>query len=155
MTENANLAYRETDAITTDPVGLVVVLYDILLKDLNESVAALSVGDVERRSNAIRHAFLVLQQLQGTLNFERGGVVAENLDRFYNFTRAKLLEAQIKASAETIEQQIVFVSSIREAWQQVRAEELKPTEEPGAETFAMVPPPSLEPDTRGGSAWTA
>ena len=155
MIDNANLAYRECDAITTDPVGLVVVLYDILLKDLNECVAALVGGNIEQRSNAVRHALLVLQQLQGTLDFERGGVVAENLDRFYNFIRAKLLEGQIKASQEIFKQQTVLVSSIREAWQQVRADSLEVHEECATETSAPAPPPTVAGDTFGGSAWTA
>ena len=124
MTNDAEFAYRETEALTTDPVGMVVVLYEMLLKDLRRALSAIAVGDIEARAAAVRHSLLVLQQLQSTLDFQRGGVVAENLDRFYNFSRAKLLEAQIKVSPEIFEQQITFVSGIRDAWEEVRNQQL-------------------------------
>ena len=123
INNEAGSAYRQTEALTTDPVGLVVVLYDMLLKDLREAVQALAENNIEQRAACVRHSILVLQQLQSTLDMGRGGTVAQNLERFYNFTRAKLLEAQIKASAETFAQQITFVSSIRDAWQQVRQQQ--------------------------------
>ena len=151
------LAYRETDAITADPVGLVVVLYDTLLKDIREAVAALAAGDFDRRASAVRHTMLVLQQLQGTLDFENGGVVAQNLERFYNFTRAKLLEAQIKMSAEMFEQQITFVASIREAWQQVRKEHFAQQPPVAADQLesAAAPAALLTASEAGVSHWRA
>ena len=38
---------------------------------------------------------MVLQQLQGTLDFEHGGGAARQFEQFYNLVRAKLLEAQM------------------------------------------------------------
>ena len=155
MTNDANFAYRETDAMTTDPVGLVVVLYDMLLKDLREALAALVASDIERRAAAIRHSMLILQQLQGTLDMDRGGVVAQNLERFYNFTRAKLLEGQIKASSEIFEQQITFVDSIREAWRIVRAEQLADNSAPSADEPVAIPGAILENNPASLVQWSA
>lgn len=155
MTEAAS-AYRENEVLTTDRVGLVVVLYDLLLRDIREAVASLSEGNHERRAAAVSHCMLVLQQLQGTLDMEQGGVVAANLERFYNFTRAKLLEAQIKMSAEMFQQQIVFISSVREAWQQVRAEQREPAAPPQEENaLSATPPGLLTPDEAGAAHWSA
>jgi flagellar protein FliS len=153
MNDNATFAYRTTDAITTDPVGLVVLLYDTLLKDIREAVLALAAQDFEGRAAAVRHSMLVLQQLQGTLDMERGGVVAENLERFYNFTRAKLLEAQIKMSAEMFEQQIIFVASIREAWTEVQKQELAAAKETGMQEAAIAVPHVA--DSEPLSQWSA
>lgn len=155
MTMNdANFAYREAEVLTTDQVGLVVLLYEMLLKDLRQGLAALSAGDIERRATAVSHAMLVLQELQGTLDMDKGGVIATNLENFYNFTRAKLLEGQIKASAEIFEQQITFVASIRDAWIEVRADHLKQENAPAAEDTA-VPPGILEPEPFAAAQWSA
>jgi flagellar protein FliS len=154
MTNDANLAYRENEVLTTDPVGLVVLLYEMLLKDLREAVAALAEGDIDRRSTGVRHGLLVLQQLQGTLDMEKGGVVASNLERFYNFTRAKLLEGQIKGSSEIFKQQIVFVTSIRDAWKQVRSEQLMQPDTSAAEN-APVAPAILETEPVAAAQWSA
>jgi flagellar secretion chaperone FliS len=154
MTNDANFAYRETEVLTTDPVGLVVLLYDMLLKDLRAAIVALAAADIDRRAAAIRHCMLVLQELQGTLDMEEGGVVATNLENFYNFTRAKLLEGQIKGSAEIFEQQITFVSSIRDAWKQVRADQLQQEKAPATET-TTVPPPVFEAEALSAAQWSA
>lgn len=154
MMNDANFAYRQSEALTSDPVGLVVVLYDILLQDLHHAVAALAEGDIETRTRSLQHSMLVLGQLQGTLDFEKGGVVAENLDRFYNFIRAKLLEGQIKASSEILEQQITFVSSIRDAWRQVRIEQAAAASPAAPEAMSIVA--GASPDEASSAAqWSA
>jgi flagellar protein FliS len=155
MINDANLIYRENEAVTADPVGLVVILYDVLLKDLREAVSALTAGDIERRAVAVRHSMLVLQQLQSTLDMEGGGVVAANLEQFYNFTRAKLLEGQIKASSEIFEQQITFVSSIREAWQQVRRDQLDLAATAASETTPEISGAVLEAERASMAQWSA
>ncbi len=151
MPDNVNFAYRESEALTEDPVGLVVVLYDMLLKDLHDAITALSCSDIERRAAAIRHSMLVLQQLQSTLDMENGGIVAANLARFYNFTRAKLLEGQIKASAEIFEQQVLLVGSIRDAWEQIRAEQ---SPDPSVPETTMAPLPPVDA-AASANQWSA
>lgn len=155
MSNDPGLAYRQTAALSSEPVELVVVLYDMLLKDIRDALLALSAGNIERRAEAIRHGMLVLQQLQGSIDRERGGIVAENLDRFYNFTRSKLLEGQIKASAEIFEQQILFVASIRDAWRAVGAKQVDGNGG-SADTEGPSNPPLLPlPEPAAASEWSA
>jgi flagellar secretion chaperone FliS len=80
---------------------------------------------------------LVLHQLQGTLDFEKGGQVARQFEQFYNLVRAKLLEAQLRNSPELMQQQIQFMSEVRDCW--VEAEtQLKPRR--AAPAVLPVPP---------------
>lgn len=116
---NAALAYRESASIGASPVGLVVLLYDRLLQDIHNAVAALEAHDVEARSNQINHALLVLQQLQGTLDLEAGGEASRQLDAFYGVLRGKLLEGQIRQSADLLLQQAHAVAQVREAWARI------------------------------------
>ena len=155
MTPDANLTYRHNEVLTADPVGLVVLLYDILLRDLREALAALTANDIEGRAAAVRHSMLVLQQLQTTLDRDRGGIVAQNLDNFYDFTRAKLLEAQIKASPEIFAEQVTFISSIREAWLTVQAAELEQSRAGSAESSVKVPGGVLAPEPGDAAHWSA
>jgi flagellar protein FliS len=154
MNNEATLAYRQNEITTTDGVGLVLVLYDMLLRDLRTAITALEAADIEARAAAIRHSLLVLQQLQGTLDMDRGGVVAQNLDRFYNFIRAKLLDGQIKASAAIFREQVTFVASIREAWEQVRQDQLSSNMSQEAEVV-LAPPPVSDITGAGAAQWSA
>ncbi len=63
---------------------------------------------------------MVLQQLQGTLDFERGGEAARQLEQFYNVVRAKLLEAQIRGSGDLMQQQIRSMSEVRDCWSEAK-----------------------------------
>jgi flagellar protein FliS len=117
----AELNYLRNAAQSATQVGLVILLFDLLITDLQRAIAALQAGDVEKRSAEIKHAFLVLQQLEGSLNMEDGGDAAKHFARFYSFIRSKTLEAQIKMSRAILKEQIELLLSVRQAWQQVDA----------------------------------
>ncbi len=123
----AKSAYRENAVRGATPIGLVVILFDAAIDDMRRVVRA---GSIEERATAIRHAMLVLQQLQGTLDFEKGGQVAKQFEQFYNLIRAKVLEAQLRNSAELMQQQIQFMTEVRECWVQAE-KQLQPKSNPG------------------------
>lgn len=127
-------AYSETAARGAGQVELVVMLYDLLLDDMRRGIEAIRSRDVEGRTFEIKHALNVLEQLQGTLNFDEGGEAARNLDRLYSIIRAKLLEAHLKVSEEILQRQIALLTPIRDAWreveQQVADPALSPTDGP-------------------------
>lgn len=116
---NPSLSYRESAVGSAGPLKLVILLYEQALEDLRRALAALAAGDIEGRTRGINHALLVLGQLQGTLDKERGGSVAENLDRFYEQVRAGLMQAQARQSSVLLEQQIRDLDEVHGAWCEV------------------------------------
>jgi len=111
--------YRQTEAQGENPVQLVVLLYRQLIKDLQGALEAMQAGQVERRTAEIDHAMVVLAQLQGTLNKEKGGEVAINLGRFYDLLRASLVEAQCTVNQRILQDQIANLLTLHEAWIEV------------------------------------
>jgi flagellar secretion chaperone FliS len=114
--EEARRFYHETAARGATPIELVVMLYDKALEDMRQALTAMLQSAIESRSKHIGHALIVLQQLQGTLDFEHGGVAARQFEQFYNLVRAKLLESQMRNSAELLREQIRYVSEVRNCW---------------------------------------
>jgi flagellar protein FliS len=100
-------------------VQLVICLYEQAIEDLRRAVIALEKGDIEGRTRGINHALTVLAQLQGSLDLQRGGDVARNLEKFYNLVRTGLVEAQLKQSGRILEQQISQLVLVHEAWLEV------------------------------------
>jgi len=129
---DAAFAYRESAFLGASPVAMIILLYDRLVQDIHNAIRAMNAADVEARTAHLNHALLILQQLQGTLDFQQGGVAARQLDNFYSTIRAKLLEAQIRQSRETLAEQMHAVLQVREAWAGV--------ERGGAESPAQVTP---------------
>ena len=124
-TLEAKLAYRENAVRGATPIELVVILFDAAIDDMRRAVSAIQTSDIEERAAAVRHAMLILQQLQGTLDFEKGGQVARQFEQFYNLVRAKLLESQLRNSPELMQQQIRFMSEVRDCWAEAE-KQLKP-----------------------------
>lgn len=112
--------YQESAVRGATPIELVVLLYDSAIEDMRRALTAMQKSDIESRANQISHALMVLRQLQGTLDFERGGSAAKQFEQFYNLVRAKLLEAQLRSSPQLIQQQIRYMSEVRDCWVQAR-----------------------------------
>ena len=112
-------AYREGAARGASAVGQVVLLYEQMVEDLRRALRAIDANKVEERTNAINHAMVVVSHLQNSLNFEVGGDVAPHLERFYTMVRAKLLEAQFQSSKEILNEQLMLLLDLRDAWIEV------------------------------------
>lgn len=149
-TTEARRQYQDSAVQGATPIELVVLLFDSAIDDMRRALTAMSGGDVEARSAQIGHAMMVLQQLQGTLDFERGGEAARQFEQFYNLVRAKLLEAQIRGSSDLMQQQIRSMSEVRDCWAQAKRL-VQPL--PAASFEQAVPAPAVEGG--GGGGWKA
>jgi flagellar secretion chaperone FliS len=102
-------------------VGLVTMLYDRLCADVLRAAEAVRQHDVEARCAQIKHALLIVQQLEGSLDHEQGGPAARTLAEFYSYARAKMMEAQIKGDAPLLEKVAGHFAEVRGAWQQAES----------------------------------
>src|SRR4249919_3829452 len=103
MTVNRNqLAYQEAAVGNANPIELVIMLYDILARDLHSAIEAMEAGNIELRSAKLKHGFLALQQLEGSLNMDEGGEMAATMCRYYSMLRAQMMKAQIEQDAAVL-----------------------------------------------------
>lgn len=121
---------------------LVICLYEQAIADLRRAVMALEQGDIEARTRGINHALTVIAQLQGSLDMERGGNVARNLQRFYNSVRIGLVDAHRKQSRLILEQQISQLMLVHEAWQEVERDTAMPKSLPSSLPLSLALPPA-------------
>jgi len=112
-------SYRRTAVQEASPAGLVVILYDLLVEDLQAAIHAIGCADIEQRSRFLKHALLVLQLLEGGLDMDQGGAAARSLAAFYNYVRRELLDAQFRNDADILALQVRLVLDVREAWRTV------------------------------------
>jgi flagellar protein FliS len=116
MTYNPALAYRQEAVRTASPLGLVVLLYDSLLLSLNRAVHAFDSRQIELRVTELNRALKVIDTLQGTLDFEKGGDIAANLDRLYEACRGAILGANISQKKDAIVRIAGELRGVRDAW---------------------------------------
>ncbi|HZU31116.1 MAG TPA: flagellar export chaperone FliS [Candidatus Angelobacter sp.] len=114
--------YRKRAVEGASPVGLVVLLYGGMITAFMRAIAAIEANNIEKRVLELNKVLAILAELQGTLDFEKGGAVAEQLEKFYVVMRSRVLEASIKNSKPILEELVKITSGIKEAWQQVERE---------------------------------
>ena len=118
---NPGLSYREAAVAGASPIRLVLLLYEQAMDDLRRACAGQRRGNIEERANAINHAILVIGHLEATLDRDRGGQVAANLQLFYQHVRAGLLRAQCQQSESELERQISLLLQVYDAWREVES----------------------------------
>ena len=153
----ASNSYQQSSAHGASPIGLVVSLYDTILRDFRRALVAIDSNNIEIRVFEINHALTVVAHLQSVLDHQRGGEAAKRLDSFYEVTRAMILEASVHPGREPFLKLIQLYSSVREAWSQIEARGVeRPVAVPLPVAEVSVPQsrPPEPPDAPGGR-WSA
>ncbi len=132
-------SYRESAVRGASPLGLIVILYDEIVRSIRKAIRAFEAGDIEARGKALTHAVEVIGYLQSILNFDKGGDVARNLSNFYNLMRAKLLEIHIAPTQEGLELLAREFAKVGAAWQQADRSLSQPAEQGVDQTSSATP----------------
>ena len=143
---NIQQSYREASVRGANPVRLVVLLYEQMIEDLRQVALAIDENNIQRRTDRIRHAILVLGHLQSSLDFSRGGQVARDLDNFYNTLRQSLVAVQFRPTKRGVAQLITDLLALRAAW--IKVEE---TEYPSVSATPPVIPTGSDTRQHGGA----
>jgi len=112
---------REAVAESNDPVAIIALLFDELIRHMQEFVRQ-STGEnskSEARSRHFSRSLTLIYALQSSLNFEQGGEIAENLFRLYEYSRQQLLKDWKEKTTDGTEQAINVLDDIRDAWHQI------------------------------------
>jgi flagellar protein FliS len=111
--------YRQLDISTSSPVGLVVKLYEGAIRNANHARSALESGSVPERARSIGKALAIVGELQSSLDLEQGGEIAINLNDLYSFVTERLLEANLNARIECIDEAVGVLETLCGGWQEI------------------------------------
>ena len=117
MQNKTQRSYQMSAIQGASSIGLIIVLFDTLVRDLRRAAAALRKNDIETRCREFNHAALVLGQLEDWIDLKNGGESAKTLSGFYAYLRAKMMEAAGTKSANLLETQIDMILHVSSAWQ--------------------------------------
>ena len=132
-------AYVHGALETQDPVDLVCLLYGKAIEKLKAAREHLERGEIAERARAIGHASQVVLELQGSLDGERGGPLAVELARLYDYIQERLVEANARQQREPIDECLRLLETVYLGWLECRAAGADRTT-PDAATMAALPP---------------
>jgi flagellar protein FliS len=118
-------AYATTQISTASSVQIIVLLYDGAISSMKlaqEGIVALNLHD---KARFLDRALRVVGELSASLNMEAGGSISKDLRRLYEYIQFELTQANIKNEPGRLEGPIRCMSEIREAWQELAAQEMK------------------------------
>lgn len=111
--------YRLHSVQGATPLGRVVMLYDAALARMHSAILAINGGNIQQRGIHLNRVLDIIVELEGTLNFARGGEVAQTLKAFYIYARATVLQASIENSSERIRMLVKHWTTVSDAWHQI------------------------------------
>lgn len=116
MYPSAAQSYHTQQIMTASPAQMVAMLFERLVTSLREAVDAIEQGDIERRWRANKRATEIVIHLRATLDMDRGGEIAENLDRLYGFAMRRLRLVDMRNDPEAAKEVIQIFEPIRDSW---------------------------------------
>ena len=123
--KKAHKQYTNVHVSTVDRGRLLLMLYDGCIKFLKHAKAGLESKDIPKFARFLSKAQAIISELMLTLDFEKGGDVAKDLDRLYDFMLFYLTEANLEKNVQKIEKVIELVEVIAGAYREVIEGEAK------------------------------
>ena len=114
-------AYRTvgvTSAVDyADAVQLIQMLFNGLMDALADAEGHISRNDIVGKNQSISRATKIIIGLKGSLDFEKGGELARNLDDLYDYATRRLLKANIRNDIEAVQEIKGLLGEINGAWE--------------------------------------
>jgi flagellar protein FliS len=105
-----------TGVATADNVQLIQMLFDGLAESLATAKGHIQNNAIEEKSKALSRAGRIVVGLQGALDFERGGELAQNLNELYAYVTRRLFHVNAYNDLTALEEVQGLIKDITEAW---------------------------------------
>lgn len=129
MPSNASRQYQTQQIMTASPAMLVFMLFEKAVSSLKEAIKAIENKEIEARWRANGRAMEIISHLQMTLDVEKGGEVAANLDRLYGYMLTRLPKVDIRNDAAAAEEVVGLLEPLRESWRELAKQGEQPAKD--------------------------
>lgn len=118
MVQQRGYAAYATNKVTTASKGeLTLMLYEGAIKFCNIAIAGIEEHDVSKAHNNIMKVEHIIQEFQGTLNYDYP--VAQDFNNVYTYLNDRLVQANIKKDKEILEEVLEHLRTMRDTWKEV------------------------------------
>ena len=94
-------SYREMEIHAASPHKLVVIVFEQLVVHFERARIAMERNDIELRVTSLRRARDIVTELLGTLDFEQGGPIANQLADLYQYMLYELVDVGTRGDLYT------------------------------------------------------
>jgi flagellar secretion chaperone FliS len=108
-----------TGVSSANNVQLIQMLFDGLLESLVVARGHIVHLNIAEKSKALTRATRIVLGLQGALDFEKGGDLANNLNELYAYVTRRLFQANAQNDVGAVDEVHGLMREIRDAWEGV------------------------------------
>lgn len=117
--KNAHNAYQTVQVTTVDRGRLLLMMYEGAIKFLKQAKQGLEANDIAKFCRFLSKGQAIIAELMNTLDFEKGGKIAHDLDRLYDFMLFYLTEANLHRDPARIAKTIGLLDTIYAAYKEI------------------------------------
>ena len=110
-----------TGVASANNVQLIQMLFDGFLESLVAARGHIQHNNIQEKSKAIARASRIVLGLQGALDFEKGGDLANNLNELYSYVTRRLFHVNAQNDLVVLDEIFGLMKEIRDAWEGVPA----------------------------------
>ena len=108
-----------TQAVVANKVELIQMLFDGLIESLMSAKGHIEHNAIVEKGKSLARANRILFGLQGALDFEKGGDLANNLNELYSYVTRRLLHINLHNDLQALAEVHGLMNEIRQAWRDV------------------------------------
>lgn len=117
-----NQISTQTDVNEASPHRLIQMLINAALQKLIAAKGYIANGKIAEKGRQIGLVVSILDGLKASLDREKGGDIAANLDNLYSYMSIRLTEANYHNDVSVIDEIIALLRPIKEAWDAIPPE---------------------------------
>ena len=111
--------YQKTSMVTAGKLDLIIMCYEKVIQSLHQVKLNYEAKAFEAKAHALQKGLNIINELQCSLDCERGGEIAKNLDALYAYLTRRLLEGDLKEDLSAFDEVIHIMNELKEAWESV------------------------------------
>jgi len=116
MTPFYSKAYLSTQVNTSDPLALVIAMYEAAIANVTQAMEAIEAGDTEKRGRMIGRTSEILMALSEALDYTQQHQIAGRLFCLYNTQLELLLKANRENDLESLQAVKSTLSIVLSGW---------------------------------------
>jgi flagellar secretion chaperone FliS len=106
----------QTGIESASPHRLIQMLIDGALSKLSQAKGHIKVNAITKKGEDISTAISIIGGLRDSLDHEKGGSIANNLEDLYEYMTYRLMEANLKNDIDIIDEIYGLMMEIKSAW---------------------------------------
>ena len=120
LRDNPYQEYQSNQIGTADPRELIVMLYDGAIRFLAKAETEVTNFRTYDKANYnILRSQDILSELMVSLDFERGGEIAQNLFNLYAWMKKELIQANVEKTDVPIKKVISMLRDLKDSWEKL------------------------------------